>query len=110
MSGYQEHECDKGHRWESLEVGGKCPICFPTVKRLDDGGQAFPSREYNEFGIVSCHNPGMSLRDWFAGQALAGWLADPNIRINDDEDRANVGHNLYKIADAMLLARKQPTN
>ena len=43
--------------------------------------------------------PGMTLRDWFAGQALAGYLQShmPNDRIADD---------CYGIADAMLVARE----
>lgn len=61
------------------------------------GGFAFP---------VQMHGPhptilGMSLRDYFAGQALAGLLADPN----------NVGHrgqnaeSSYEFADAMIAER-----
>ena len=43
--------------------------------------------------------PGMSLRDWFAGQALAGCAVDeahPNL----------VAQWCYRIADAMLAARE----
>lgn len=45
--------------------------------------------------------PGMTLRDWFAGQALAGWLAD------GAEDHRNAAKHAYLFADAMLLERKK---
>lgn len=47
---------------------------------------------------------GMQLRDWFAGQALAGYLANPNITEFIPEMSAK---NIYQIADAMLWAREK---
>lgn len=47
-------------------------------------------------------NPGMDLRDWFAGQALVGWLADGSAT-NCEE----VAAEAYAFADAMLAARQQ---
>ena len=48
---------------------------------------------------------GMTLRDWFAGQALMGLCADPsNHELYDDEHDA--AKSAYDIADAMLEARK----
>jgi NTP pyrophosphatase (non-canonical NTP hydrolase) len=76
-------------------------------KQIDDGGPAFPktgnfnndqSGEYD-----SVDREGMTLRDWFAGQALAGWFASPACQ-GSVEDSA-IG--AYKAADAMLAARKQ---
>jgi hypothetical protein len=43
---------------------------------------------------------GMTLRDWFAGQALAGRLAD-----GTDGLRQSVAEEAYAYADAMLKAR-----
>ena len=43
--------------------------------------------------------PGMTLRDWFAGQAMAGMLA----RFNYTETAMAI--QAYKFADAMLKAR-----
>ena len=59
----------------------------------NDGGTAFPThRDLKNF----C--PGMSLRDYFAGQALAGMLAD--------SERAGgfstYAKDAYAFADAML--------
>ena len=45
---------------------------------------------------------GMTLRDWFAGQALAGMLADPNR----DMYPTDYGLWAYKFSDAILVARK----
>jgi hypothetical protein len=45
----------------------------------------------------------MTLRDWFAGQALAGALADPTCDLSPIE----LAKIAYKEADAMLAARKE---
>lgn len=46
----------------------------------------------------------LALRDWLAGQALAGILANPNHRIGEVTfDR--VCTNAYEFADAMLIVR-----
>jgi len=70
----------------------------------DDGGPAFPS-DMLIGHLVKASKPfsGMTLRDWFAGQALAGaldrWL---EVRVSDKE----ISGWAYEIADAMLEARK----
>lgn len=45
--------------------------------------------------------PGMSLRDWFAGQALAGALAD----FENNPTCEDAARRAYHMADAMLSAR-----
>ena len=45
----------------------------------------------------------MDLRDWFAGQALAGFLH----RDRGNESEKNMATWCYRYADAMLEARKQ---
>lgn len=47
---------------------------------------------------------GMSLRDWFAGQALAG--LGPFL---ERYGAPLLGTRAYEIADAMLKAREQPS-
>jgi len=43
----------------------------------DEGGNAFPFNERSGDGSHFHSHVGMTLRDWFAGQALAGMLANP---------------------------------
>jgi|LakMenEpi03Aug12_release.lakeMendotaPanAssembly.Ray.scaffolds.fasta_scaffold08163_13 hypothetical protein len=69
---------------------------------INDGGPAFPSVGEG-FGNPSYSAPGMTLRDWFAGQALAGALADPTCDLSPIE----LAKIAYKEADAMLAARKE---
>ena len=65
--------------------------------KIDDGGPAFPMSCTRD-GYMPNVPEGMSLRDWFAGQALAGLLANVSNQVD-----ARVA---YAIADAMLAARK----
>ena len=60
---------------------------------IADGGPAFPVDKPG-----CCDMKGMSLRDWFAGQALAGIRLD-GASIDGDAGLA------YEIADAMIQAR-----
>lgn len=65
--------------------------------QINDGGQAFPMA----FACESEKHRGMSLRDWFAGQALTGLMALQFVRASNEEF-AKIS---YKTADAMLLER-----
>ncbi len=68
-----------------------------------NGGPAFPI----EF-TATPYAPGMSLRDWFAGQALSGLLP---ICVHDTIGPGGFAKHIAKhahdIADAMLAARVQ---
>lgn len=63
----------------------------------NDGGPAFPGETATMVGNFP--NPGMSLRDWFAGQAMAAFLHDGAY------DYGAAAQHSYLIADAMLAAR-----
>lgn len=66
-----------------------------------DGGPAFPS----EFA-ASADRSGMSLRDWFAGQALTGILASPHHLAPENEGQStHLAMRLYQMADALLAER-----
>lgn len=65
---------------------------------IKDGGPAFP-------GVGHANNvllPGMSLRDWFAGQALAAIFS-----FDQTETPGEVAKLAYQHADAMLAARQK---
>jgi hypothetical protein len=69
---------------------------------INDGGPAFPfpSTKTPE-GYVQPGWYGMTLRDWFAGQALAGLTADPDMPTFH-----KCAEIAYACADAMLKARE----
>lgn len=67
-----------------------------------DGGPAFPAYETNDVGELEREFKGMTLRDWFAGQALAGMNANQSWDENGWKDRAL---QAYAAADAMLAER-----
>ena len=68
-----------------------------------DGGPAFPHQDSGDTGT----RPGMSLRDWFAGQALHSViLTCANDTREEGETRERMfAKKAYAIADAMLEAR-----
>jgi hypothetical protein len=75
----------------------------------EDGGPAFPQRVERQRGPFETEVTiyfGMSLRDWFAGQALAGLLAseEPDFQM---PSKAKLADTAYGYADAMLAARKE---
>ena len=73
---------------------------------INDGGPAFPSVGEG-FGNPSYSAPGMTLRDWFAGQALQGLIASRCGPANGGSVTDSwVAENAYIVADAMLVARE----
>lgn len=66
----------------------------------NNGGPAFPAEAF-----AAQHAPGMSLRDWFAGQIAAGMAAHSGtagISFGPDD----IAGRSYQVADAMLKARE----
>ena len=71
----------------------------------NDGGPAFPHPWTADMGWSPRDAPGgMSLRDWFAGQALA---SVPTTSRAGPMSKAEIAEYSYAIADAMLKAREQ---
>ena len=67
---------------------------------IDDGGPAFPvENDFNKEYNYVCK--GMTLRDWFAGQALEKASKGNSKTAQDIAKRA------FYIADAMIKARKE---
>lgn len=73
-----------------------------------DGGPAFPESVAadNMDGLNYSRHPGMSLRDWFAGQALASVIHLTQSR-DGSWDPVAVAAGCYLVADAMLDAREK---
>ncbi len=71
------------------------------------GGPAFPINEFDdaESKGISDQHFGMSLRDWFAGQAMAAIICDPTRcrKLNSTD----VASHAYAFADAMIEERKR---
>lgn len=79
----------------------------------DDGGPAFPINSPSGHPQYMPMRDGMSLRDWFAGQALVGVNASPALFEAVTSACAGSGahyerlaRHAYMQADAMLEARK----
>lgn len=76
------------------------------MSKINDGGPAFPVVYDSNCPSVDM---GMSLRDWFAGQALAGLLsnADASAGSGDWSWRSGtLTGDTYLYADAMLQSRE----
>ena len=69
-----------------------------------DGGPAFPVQdEVYGNGERQYGSNGMSLRDWFAGMALQGLLANYEVKI----ECGTFAKVAYRHADQMLAARER---
>lgn len=80
-------------------------------KQIDNGGPAFPGLrdEFHADGTRFRQQlPGMSLRDYFAGQVLEGLCANGSPVVLNGE---TVSHDVaaYRIADGMLVTRELPS-
>jgi hypothetical protein len=101
------------HVWDGVACHWKS-----TPRRAKDG----PSQEYIRADVVEAMvaeererymeaqgaDSGMTLRDWFAGQALMGLLAFDGFASPDPEDiPAQFARSAYRLADAILKERNR---
>jgi len=88
------------------------------MSKKDDGGPAYPVTGLFMGEQLTPASPadqecagygGMTLRDYFAGQALAGILADPNAfeAFAVDEYYSAAADYAFRMADAMLAVRSE---
>ena len=69
---------------------------------IKDGGPAFPHENRHQ-----ANWEGMSLRDYFAGQALTGLARSHAEGTVDDYQPEHVAQDCYRLADAMLKERER---
>lgn len=65
---------------------------------------AFPDAPSPQNGFSGA--PGMSLRDWFAGQVIGGIVADPTVR-RIEYTATELARKAYVLADAMIAEREK---
>lgn len=76
-----------------------------TDETKNDGGPAFPAEGGSDSGLHA--NPGMTVRDWFAGQAIGALIEVFDRFAPEVATHENMAQDAYKLADAMLEARSK---
>lgn len=79
------------------------------MKQINDGGPAFPA-DIQHYDAVrgeweEAPPQGMSLRDWFAGMAMQGLLANTFAQTTETKAKTFAG-SAYEFADAMIKVRE----
>lgn len=71
------------------------------MSEIKDGGPAFPGSYKGQHGY-HVWSDGMSKREWFAGMALQGLLANPSTILK----QADIPELSFEYADSMIRAGK----
>lgn len=85
------------------DVGVDNPPAFPCEAQGDRSVP--PEHDYIRTGIHSSKFPGMTLRDYFAGQVLQSLVASVGSGSGEVPELGRVVRATYIIADAMLAER-----
>ena len=77
---------------------------------INTGGPAFPRNILDHgHGVATTHESGMTMRDYFAGQAISQIIATCANDTTHGMTKADYfAGRAYEIADAMLKARETP--
>jgi hypothetical protein len=93
------------------------------MTKINDGGPAFPQHDLSGYGMGPSMRgqtdeaysgkytvEGMTLRQWYAGQALAGHLASMNPGSFSHEECNHVAEQCVWLADALIanFAAREP--
>jgi hypothetical protein len=73
-----------------------------TMTGTELDSYVYPGPRYTKSGYTNGAGQGITLRDYFAGQALAGLAQDESVTAK------RAGEIAYEMANAMLEARKLP--
>ena len=80
----------------------------------DNSGQAFPGKVKGKNDLAPYqYNPGLTIRQWYAGQALAGMMANTDLLISSRDEAKSRGMDAgeaiaatcYEQADSMIAER-----
>ena len=71
------------------------------MSKINDGGPAFP-RTGEGFGNPKYDTAGMTLRDWFAGQALNGFIVNAMMGDKTQKNLTDTAALAFAVADAMI--------
>ncbi|WP_322884217.1 hypothetical protein U8C35_07625 [Sinorhizobium medicae] len=79
-------------------------------KKIDHGGFAFPTSEIRAPNgmVISPGSDGMSLRDWFAGQAVQAAVSGHIAHYGHENywPPKDIASYAYEVADALIADRK----
>ena len=72
------------------------------MSEIDSGGAAFPTDGESQVATHLWHFSGLTKREWFAGMALQGLLANPSTILK----QADIPELSFEYADSMIRAGK----
>lgn len=72
------------------------------MSEIDSGSSAFPVTPTDNSGQIGPTEYGLTKREWFAGMALQGLLANPSVILK----QTDIPELSFEYADAMIRAGK----
>ena len=97
---------EKWHGRKPVQIGGE-------MTKINDGGPAFPIKITPIGEVYTNVYSGLTKREWFAGQALKGFLsamAQEGLISPEDLDKDWIAGVCFKYADAMIKESQKRRN